>query len=320
MLGIEPRFLKNMPWALAHPVYRSAASALIYIAVCTAYILCSGWIAAGLAKTTEQLQIIETVKGSAFVIVSGIAFFFISLGWWRKTRRQGELLLQSERRAVAAMYSAAVVHDLNNLLMSLSGLLEEIRRREKDDGAPSKRYAHVEHGIRNLTQLSKRITTSARQLQTTEQEAADLPSLLSRTLALVQKHPDVRMCSLTIPDIPPVGLFIHTELFEQAVMNLIINAAQAAGKGGKIELAFEKTQKTISVEIHDNGPGISPDQAETIFDPGFTTKTGGTGLGLLSVQAFVSSCHGKISMDRSPLGGAVFRLIMPVREEAPATL
>ena len=318
MLGIEPRFLKNMPWASAHPIYRSATSALIYVAVCTAYILCSGRIAAGLAKTTEQLQVIETVKGSAFVIVSGVAFFFISLGWWRKTQRQGELLLQSERRAVAAMYSATLVHDLNNLLMSLSGLLEEIRRREKDDEASSKRYVHVEHGIRNLTQLSKRITSSAKQLQTREKEAADLPALLSRTLALVQKHPDVRICSLTLPDIPPVLLFVHTELFEQAVMNLIINAAQAAGKGGKIELVFKKTKKALTVEIHDNGPGVSPDQAETIFDPGFTTKTGGTGLGLLSVQAFVSSCHGKISMDRSPLGGAVFRLMIPIQEEASA--
>ena len=102
------------------------------------------------------------------------------------------------------------------------------------------------------------------------------------------------------------------------VSNLIINAAQAAGRNGKIELAFEKTKKALTVEIHDNGPDVSPDQAETIFDPGFTTKTGGTGLGLLSVQAFVSSCHGKISMDRSHLGGAVFRLTIPVQEDDSA--
>ncbi|MFA5904897.1 MAG: ATP-binding protein, partial [Desulfobacula sp.] len=68
--------------------------------------------------------------------------------------------------------------------------------------------------------------------------------------------------------------------------------------------------------FHDNGPGVTPDQTETIFDPGFTTKTGGTGLGLLSVQALASSCFGKISLGRSHLGGAVFRLIIPIERNA----
>ncbi|OGR36673.1 MAG: hypothetical protein A3J80_10530 [Desulfobacula sp. RIFOXYB2_FULL_45_6] len=310
------RSFKNMHWAINHPIYRSAASALIYIAVCTAYIIVSGRIAAGLAKTTEQLQIIETVKGTAFVSVTGIVFFFISLGWWKKTRRQGELLLQSERRAVAAMYSATVVHDLNNLLMSLSVLLEEIGRQEQKNEFSSRLHTNIEHGIQNLTRLSKRITSSARQLQTGGEESVDLYVTLSRAIALVQKHPDVRGCSFDIPDIPHIRLSINTELFEQAVMNLVINAAQAAGSNKKIEITFGKTPKTISLEIHDNGPGVSPDQAEAIFDPGFTTKAGGTGLGLLSVQAFASSCHGKVSMDRSHLGGAVFRLMIPIQTDA----
>lgn len=316
MLEPASRPFKNMHRAIHHPVYRSAASALIYIAVCTAYILLSGRIAAELSKTTEQLQFIETVKGSAFVIVTGIAFFFTSLGWWKKTRRQGELLLQSERRAVAAMYSATVVHDLNNLLMSLSGLLEEIGRQETEDEFSSRLHRNIEHGIHNLTRLSKRISSSARQLQAGGEEAVDLYVTLSRVIALVQKHPDVRVCSLDISDIPHVRLFINTELFEQAVMNLVINAAQAAGNHKKIEITFGKTLKTISLEIHDNGPGVSPDQAETIFDPGFTTKDGGTGLGLLSVQAFASSCHGEVSVDRSHLGGAVFRLMIPMKTDA----
>ncbi|MFA5905144.1 MAG: hypothetical protein WC836_14520, partial [Desulfobacula sp.] len=257
MLEPASRSFKNMRRVINHPIYRSAVSALIYVAVCTAYILLSGRIAAGLAKTTEQLQMIETVKGSAFVVISGIAFFFISLGWWKKTQRQGELLLQSERRAVAAMYSATVVHDLNNILMALSVLLEEIRQQEQADESLSRLHMHIEHSIHNLTQLSKRITSSARQLQTGEEEMVELPAILSKIIALVQKHPDVRVCSLTVPDIPHARVFMNKELFGQAVMNLVINAAQAAGNDGKIELEFEKTKKTLSIGFHDNGPGVT---------------------------------------------------------------
>ena len=110
---------------------------------------------------------------------------------------------------------------------------------------------------------------------------------------------------------------LHKELLEQAVLNLIVNAAQAAGSHGRIELAVRRTAHALLLEVHDNGPGIPPEKAEAIFDAGYTTKGNGTGLGLLSVQAFAAACRGRISVARSPLGGAAFQLAIP-SDQMPA--
>ena len=67
----------------------------------------------------------------------------------------------------------------------------------------------------------------------------------------------------------------------------------------------------ILIEVHDNGPGVPDELADRIFDTGYTSKKHGNGLGLLSVQAFVSSCQAKISVGRSRLGGALFQIQIP---------
>jgi signal transduction histidine kinase len=135
---------------------------------------------------------------------------------------------------------------------------------------------------------------------------------IGQIVELARRHPDVRFCALRMGDTAPGVLPLHKELFEQAVLNLIVNAAQAAGSRGQIELAVVRTAQALVLEVHDNGPGISDEKADAIFEAGFTTKSAGSGLGLLSVQAFAASCRGRISVARSPLGGAVFRLALPL--------
>ena len=294
------------------PTFSAAVSALLYMAIAALYILVSGRIAAAFASSLEQLQTIEAFKGIVFVAVTGILFFFISLGWWRTRRYQRDLLVQSERRAVAAMYSATLAHDLNNLLMGLSGLVEGVREHESNDKDLLCLCESVERAIQSLTPFSKRIASTARQLPPSESTSVDLPAALAQITDLARKHPDVKVCTLRVEAIPQLVLTLNKELLEQAVLNLIVNAAQAAGPRGTVQLAVQRLDHSVALEIHDTGPGIPPDKIESIFNPGFTTKKNGIGLGLLSVQAFAASCHGRVIVDRSHLGGAVFRLEIPM--------
>ena len=296
---------------------RSAAiSALVYVVLATAYILVSGRIATRLAGSVEQLQAIEAAKGLVFVGVTGALFFLLSLGWWRNARRQRNLLIQGERRAVASMYAATLAHDLNNMLMGLTGLVEELKEHVPDAAYLARMRDAVEQALNGLTPLAKRIASSARQFQPGDRTEVDLAATLGQIVEWARRHPDVRLCDLRLGEIAPAVLSLHKELFEQAVLNLIVNAAQAAGPRGRIELTAGRYDRAIAVEVHDNGPGIPPDKAEAIFDAGFTTKSAGSGLGLLSVQAFAASCRGRISAARSRLGGAVFQLAIPPEQKA----
>lgn len=291
---------------------RSAAvSALVYVVLATAYILVSGRIATRLAGSVEQLQAIEAAKGLVFVGVTGALFFVLSLGWWRNARRQRNLLIQGERRAVASMYAATLAHDLNNMLQSLTGLVEELKEHPQDDADLVRMRDAVEQALCRLAPMAKRIASSARQFQPGERTDVDLAATLGQIAELARRHPDVRGCDLRVAEIAPAVLPLHKELLEPAVLNLIVNAAQAAGPHGRIELALRRTAHGLVLEVHDDGPGIPPDKAAAIFDAGYTTKSNGSGLGLLSVQAFAASCRGRITVARSPLGGAVFQLAIP---------
>lgn len=309
----RPRVFKS-PLPELSPIHSAAVSALIYVVFATLYILLSGRIAAALAGSLENLQRIEAAKGLVFVAVTGLFFFFISLGWWRRTRKQRELLARSERRAFASMYSAALAHDLNNLLMCLSGVVSGIRPLEGEDAQLAVMRESVEASLNRLTPLAKRIASSARLSREDEFTELELAGFLEKTVEMARKHPDVRLCHLSLGEVSKTVLNLNGDLFEQALMNLIINAAQAGGQRSRIEIQVRSGEEQTILEVHDDGPGVPRELADRIFDTGYTSKKHGNGLGLLSVQAFASSCQGKISVGRSSLGGALFRIQIPNRK------
>jgi two-component system NtrC family sensor kinase len=102
---------------------------------------------------------------------------------------------------------------------------------------------------------------------------------------------------------------------EQVLINLITNAVHAVAQGGKVVVrAAPEGSGQVVLEVGDSGPGIAPDDRERIFEPFFTTKPDGkgTGLGLPIVRNIVDQHRGQISVTRSELGGAAFRVVLPI--------
>jgi two-component system, NtrC family, sensor kinase len=102
---------------------------------------------------------------------------------------------------------------------------------------------------------------------------------------------------------------------EQVLINLITNAVHAVENGGRVIVRAQvESPSAVLVEVADSGPGVSPEDRDRIFEPFFTTKPDGkgTGLGLPIVRNIVEQHRGHISVDRSDLGGAAFRVILPV--------
>ena len=298
------------------PLMGALAIPLVYVAVATAYIFFSGRIAAMIAQNAQELAAIESAKGYVFVLVTGVLLFILCFLWLRRMHVQTTLLVQSERRSVAGMASASVAHDLNNLLMALCGLLEGLKGQEQGNAFLISMREELEVSIDALSHLSKSLVRAARQFEPDAEQEIQMAEWLPLIVKLLSKHPDVRKCALKVHDICPARIRLNASLFEQAVLNLVINAAQAAGPDGRVEVSLRPGDGTLVLRVEDSGPGVDPREYGRIFAPGYTTKTNGSGLGLLCVRAFADSCNAMISVERSQLGGAAFLVQMPARQTA----
>jgi signal transduction histidine kinase len=112
-------------------------------------------------------------------------------------------------------------------------------------------------------------------------------------------------------DLP--GVSMDLDQLQQVVLNLIINAAQAMKKGGRLTIVSTNEAGFVKVSFIDTGPGIRPEHLAHIFDPFFTTKPPGqgTGLGLSICQRIVSQVGGRLTVESKPGKGAVFSLFLP---------
>src|SRR5262249_13384374 len=101
----------------------------------------------------------------------------------------------------------------------------------------------------------------------------------------------------------------------QVFLNLILNAVDATDRGGHIDLRAERQGDEVVVTVEDDGAGIPPEHADRVFQPYFTTKKHGTGLGLFVTRKLVTEPGGGVEFDSRPGGGTVFRVRLPVAQK-----
>ncbi len=99
----------------------------------------------------------------------------------------------------------------------------------------------------------------------------------------------------------------------QALMNLVINAMQAVEKKGRIEVSVRRTEEAIVVRVCDDGPGIPAEKLGSVFDPYFTTKAEGSGLGLWIAQQIATAHGGSLQAQNGPVRGAILAMLLPLR-------
>ena len=111
------------------------------------------------------------------------------------------------------------------------------------------------------------------------------------------------------------------EKMQQAVLNLMLNAIDAMPRGGTIELvsgfSMRLQKKAVRVEIRDSGCGIAPENMEKIFEPFFSTKTRGAGLGLANVKKIVEAHGGRIQVSSRLHRGTRMRILLPLERQTP---
>ena len=252
----------------------------------------------------------------------------------RRTEQEHEelerQLMQTQKLEGLGVLAGGIAHDFNNLLMAISGNLELIKHVVGPE-SPATRY------IDNAFIASKRAADLARQMLAyprkgvNEVKPLDLNRMVGENADLLKASvlKGVKVTAQLQPDLPLLeGDPAH---LQQLVINLITNAAEAMGEGGgnvKIatgvaEYGAEQLEKSrleqkqlpgryLYLEVADNGCGMDGDTIKRIFDPFFSTKLPGRGLGLTAVQGIVRRHGGAIFVDSEPGAGTTFSVLFPL--------
>jgi signal transduction histidine kinase/HAMP domain-containing protein len=233
-------------------------------------------------------------------------------------------LTEQERRELAEReFVSNAAHELRTPLTTIIGAVEVLQAGAKEDPAERDRFlAHIERESGRLARLARAMLTLARAHSGQEPprvEAVELAPLLREVAAGLRPHAGVAV-DVEIAD----GLAVEAnrDLLEQALRNLGENAAKHTARGSVVLRAYGDGN-TVTLEVEDSGPGISPEVQRHVFDRFYRGERDalGFGLGLAIVRESVRSLGGRIELDSSPGEGTVFRILLAparVREEVPA--
>jgi signal transduction histidine kinase len=293
----------------------AAMLAGVYVVVAGVYIVLSGYLAAGASRSIEELRRIEAIKGVLYVAVTALLIFVGARWAMRRMERDAHELMRREQalvanegRVFAGLTAASIAHDSNNVL---TVALADIEMME-EDGKGSEDLKRLRQAVERMVGLNQRLLGLAQAYVSREGAPLDVREAAREAVAVMRSHQDVRRCRLSCEGEAGVVVAASPVLMHQLVGNLVLNAAQAAGEKGIIEVRVHAEGGQAVIEVHDNGPGVPAAKRADLFTSLATTKPDGNGLGLFSVKACATGLGGGVEVSDSPLGGALFRIHLPL--------
>ncbi len=226
-------------------------------------------------------------------------------------------LYNSQKLAALGQLSAGIAHEIRNPLSSIKMSLQILIKRMNPDGNDLKRFRIAEKEVEHLEMLVNDILAFAKPVEPKKVPVA-LSKVLEQAIAMSEKGiADKKIDVQTeYADVPNVA--VDAAMMTDAFINLIRNAVEALNDGGQIKVKLRYTyesNQSVAVEIEDNGSGISEEDLPHIFNPFFTRKNYGTGLGLSLVKKIVDIHQGIIDIFSKKNEGTKVIIILPVGAE-----
>lgn len=228
--------------------------------------------------------------------------------------RSKEELTRAAKLAVAGEMAAAMGHEVRTPLGILRSSAQLLLREPQLSTEGKEVCGYIISETDRLNKLVSTLIDSARPRQP-EFGAADITELMLQSAAMLRAQAQKKNISLIFEPRSPAYAYCDTEQITQVLLNLLLNAIQVLPEGGRILMNVRQTEEYILASIADDGPGIPEDLQDKVFDPFFTQREGGIGLGLAVVRQIVGAHHGSITVEKSSLGGAEFHLQLPLAEK-----
>lgn len=232
----------------------------------------------------------------------------------RELQQSQAMLVQQEKQAAFGLLAAGIAHEVGNPLTAISSLVQLMNRKQLEPemherlGLIDEQLLRIQRTLRELVEFSRPGLAATSQF--------DVHDVINNALNIAKyykrKKGKTIITSFAV-QLPPINA-VRDQIL-QVFLNLILNAMDATPEGGTIEISTERIDSRIQIAVKDNGSGISPTDQARLFDPYFTTKTTGTGLGLFICRNMVEASHGTIRLQHSRPGDTMFTVALPARRE-----
>lgn len=240
----------------------------------------------------------------------------------RELREAQEKLVRHEKLVVLGQMSSSVGHELRNPLSVINSAIYYLKMIQPNAAEDVKEYLGIiDQEVRTAEKIITDLLDFSR-IKSVDREAVSVSELIRRTL---ERFPVPESVAVTIdvpPDLPQVFVDVHH--MTQVLGNLTVNACQAmtsptagAKIDGQLSLYSTVQNDMINITVKDNGVGISAENMKKIFEPLFTTKTKGIGLGLAVSQKLVAANEGRIEVESEAGKGTSFHVYLPIYGVAP---
>lgn len=229
-------------------------------------------------------------------------------------------IVETERLSAFTMMARKVAHEIKNPLTPIRVAIEDLRRafaksdlKFAEDFDRSTRTVLQE--VRSLSKIVEEFSEFAK-FPLPELAPDDLNEIVKATLSLYRKESEEGILKADLSS-KPIPVLADRDQIKRAAVNLISNGLEAIPPGGRVTIRTVSSDLTATLIIADNGPGLSPKARENLFTPYFTTKPGGSGLGLVIVKKIVNEHDGRIKISSSTEGGTAAALELPLRKNRP---
>jgi signal transduction histidine kinase len=259
-----------------------------------------------------DLELFHILASQALVALENARLYADLRAYVRKVEESQQALLRSEKMAAAGRLTASIAHEVNNPLQSVQNCLHLAGR---EDISEEKRREYFDLARAELDRLMK---TMQRMLDfyrpgSTRVERVEVLDLLNHVLSLTSQQMGQRHIEVIteLPEsLPPV--FAVSSQIQQIFFNLILNAFDVMSGGGTLTIRARGLENGVEIQFEDSGPGIPEELRNNIFEPFFSTKDGGTGLGLTVSYNIVTAHGGALDLVKGKGDGACFRLFLPM--------
>ncbi len=246
-----------------------------------------------------------------------------------QVEQRSRQLVQSERMAGVGFLSAGVAHEINNPLSAIVGAADSLDWRlseympnfsEEDRDVIREYLDLMQSEAQRCRQITEKLLSFARGSDS-ERNQYDITAIIQEVVAMTHLLGRFRDREVTVSRTTPCYAWVNGPEIKQVLLNLIANALESTEPGGHVEIRIEEGHQHVEVSILDDGCGMTPEVAEHIFEPFYTTKEAGKGTGLgLSISHRIVQSHGG-SLEATSPGpgqGSTFRLRLPVTKPKTA--
>lgn len=245
------------------------------------------------------------------IVVVGILFsiglYQIQLHYLHKKDELEEEKRQKERYREISALTSGVAHEIKNPLNSLSLLFELLTK--KGSPSDSEALASGKEEVAKISRIVDQFSSSLKPIELSK-DTFDMEGEIRSVEESLEKLARERGVVIQYSQDSPVTLFADRVLFGQAVHNLVKNAIEAS-EGGEVNITVKKERRKIFISVEDSGRGMNEEEKARVFEPFFSTKKGGMGIGLYLTRKIVEAHGGKIDLATSAREGTIFTICIP---------